>query len=243
MQSFSMLNPGNEIKENWYLWKDSEHSPFFNMATDECLLENSEGLGIPLLRIYGWDRPSVSIGYTQDYNAAPHREYTVVRRPTGGGIVYHDNDLTYTIAVPPSHRILSLDRIESYHVFHRAVLRALAAFGLRGILSDTPSPPVDRASMKCFITPTRYDVLCGNEKYAGSAQRRTRNGILHQGSILLDAADGDRSMLTEKLADAFAEEFAVVFVPFSPDAAFIGKIMALEKEKFSRPEWNISKNC
>lgn len=236
-----MLNTENRNHENWYLWKDSARSPFFNMAADECLLENSEDIAVPLLRIYGWDRPSVSIGYTQDYNAAPHREYTVVRRPTGGGIVYHDKDLTYTITIPFRHRILSLDRIESYHVFHRAVLRALAAFGHRGVLSDKSAPAFDRATMQCFVTPTRYDIVCDSRKYAGSAQRRTKKGILHQGSILLEAAGGNMDLLAEGLVSAFEEEFNISFMPFAPGAEFFRRIEALENGKFSRAEWNISK--
>lgn len=236
-----MIDTEKVNSENWYLWEDAARSPFFNMAADECILENSESIAIPLLRIYGWDRPSVSIGYTQDYNAAPHREYTVVRRPTGGGIVYHDKDLTYTIMIPAGHKILSLDRIESYHVFHRAVLRALASFGHKGVLSDKSAPAVDRATMRCFVTPTRYDVVCENRKYAGSAQRRTQKGILHQGSILLEAAGGNMELLAERLVSAFAEEFNISFLPFSPSPEFIRQTESLEKEKFSKTEWNVSK--
>ena len=54
---------------------------------------------------YGWDRKSASIGYIQKFSAVEDQSYTVVRRPTGGGVVFHDVDLTYTVAVPKGHYI------------------------------------------------------------------------------------------------------------------------------------------
>ena len=86
-------------QKQWYLYIDTAHDPFYNMAMDEVLLHSAKGLGAPLIRMYDWDCPSVSIGYVQHYDAAPNDKYTVVRRPTGGGVVYHDNDLTYTAIV------------------------------------------------------------------------------------------------------------------------------------------------
>ena len=51
--------------EKWYLWEDTDHSPMLNMAIDENLLPAISLLQKPLLRIYGWDRPAVSIGFVQ----------------------------------------------------------------------------------------------------------------------------------------------------------------------------------
>jgi lipoate-protein ligase A len=228
-------------KEKWFLWEDANRSPFMNMALDELLLENAPGLNKPLIRIYGWDRPSISIGYVQDYFAAKKTGFTIVRRPTGGGIVYHDNDLTYTAVIPASHPINNLDRMESYHVFHRAAMRALAHFGLEASLAQAETPTPDRATMKCFTTPTRYDLICEDKKLAGAAQRRTKNGILHQGSISLDASNGDKKRLAEKLKAGIVDEFMIDFVEFKPEESFIKQASGLSDEKYASDKWNIEK--
>ena len=165
-------------------------------------------------------------------------KYSIVRRPTGGGIVYHDRDLTYTIVVPAAHRFEKLDRVESYHVFHRAILLAMKRFGLEGRLaSDTPQVQ-DRAVMRCFVTPTKYDVLCGNRKIAGAAQRRTKNGILHQGSISLEISGGDRKKLSEELAAGFSSEFKISFENFGIPDELSGEADTLSAAKFATDEWN-----
>lgn len=212
-----------------------------NMAIDELLLEKSEVLGGRiLLRIYGWDSPSISIGYTQHYSSVSSEsgKYSIVRRPTGGGIVYHDRDLTYTVIVPAGHAVERLDRVESYHVFHRAVLLAMRKFGLEGRLASDMANVQDRATMKCFVTPTKYDVLCGNRKIAGAAQRRTRKGILHQGSISLEVSGGDRNALSAELIEGFASEFKIGFETFSVPDEFSSEAGKLSSAKFAADEWN-----
>jgi len=228
-------------QKQWYLYIDIAHDPFYNMAMDETLLQNAEKTGTPLIRIYDWDRPSVSIGYVQRYAAAPYEKYTVVRRPTGGGIVYHDNDLTYTAVVPAGDPICKLNRIDSYHVFHEAILKTLAEFGLEGSLSPDECAPVDRATMQCFTTPTRYDVVADGKKYAGAAQRRTKDGILHQGSIDLTILDCDKKLLTKKLLAAFEKQFNMNFIDFKPDSGLLKKAAELAEKKYALDNWNIHK--
>ncbi len=226
---------------NWLLWLDGSHSPYENMAIDELLLAEVARSGMPLIRIYDWNCPSVSIGYVQKYEAAPQHGYTIVRRPTGGGVVFHDTDLTYTAVIPAPHPICALDRVESYHVFHRAVLRTLAAFGRHGQLAPNECGPVDRATMQCFTTPTRYDVVCDHTKYAGAAQRRGRDGILHQGSIALKAADGDKDALIAQLIKCFEEEFKIRFESYHPADRLLSEARQLAAGKYSRPEWNVTR--
>ena len=222
----------------WLLWLDINRDPYMNMSIDELLLLRIAGFGTPVVRIYGWDRKSVSIGYVQDYEATPREGYVIVRRMTGGGVVFHDKDLTYTVAIPGGHPICALDRIESYHVFHRAVKEALAGFGLQAELSAAECGAVDRATMQCFVTPTRYDVLCGGQKYAGAAQRRTRDGILHQGSIDLKASGGNSAILTEKLIKAFEKQFEIGFIEFNVSREFLHDAEILSGIKYSTEQWN-----
>ena len=227
------------MNEKWHVWRDGDRPPPVNMAVDELLLEKPEFLqGRILLRLYGWDRPSVSIGYSQKYGAVSAESgYSVVRRPTGGGIVYHDMDLTYTVVVPALHPIEKLDRVESYHVFHRAVLRAMSVFGKKGSLADSSVSVSDRAAMKCFSTPTKYDVICENRKMAGAAQRRTKKGILHQGSISLEVSGGDRNKLAEELIKGFASEFNVEFENFIVPDVLLAEADNLSSAKFATAEW------
>ncbi|MFA7230253.1 MAG: biotin/lipoate A/B protein ligase family protein [Victivallaceae bacterium] len=226
----------------WFLWLDEKRSPYLNMSIDELLLTDSASTGAPVVRFYGWDRPAVSIGYVQSYDAAPHHTHTVVRRPTGGGVVYHNHDLTYTVVIPAGHQICELDRTESYHVFHRAIQCALGEFGVQASLSSSESAPVDRATMQCFVTPTRYDVVGNGKKYAGAAQRRTRDGILHQGSIDLAVADGNRELLIEKLITALQTQFAIEFIEFNVSKSLFDRATALAGTKYSTEEWNKHKH-
>ena len=84
-------------EEKWLYWCDTVHDPYFNMSMDEVLLSNSAlQENRVLVRIYRWDRPSVSFGSAQICPQELADKYTLVRRPTGGGVVYHDVDLTYT---------------------------------------------------------------------------------------------------------------------------------------------------
>ena len=100
------------MAESWLFWNDTPHSPAWNMAADEALLQNAPATGTPLLRCYAWDRPAVSIGYVQRLDAAPEG-FAAVRRPTGGGIVYHDYDFTFSVAFPMGHWLTGLDRTQS----------------------------------------------------------------------------------------------------------------------------------
>ncbi|OGV51432.1 MAG: hypothetical protein A2X49_16910 [Lentisphaerae bacterium GWF2_52_8] len=225
-------------QEKWFLWRDEARPAALNMAIDEVLLAEISSINTPILRLYSWDTPSVSIGYVQDFAAAPQEGYKIVRRPTGGGVVFHVADLTYTVVLPPRHRICSFERVESYRVFHRIVLKALEAFGVQGSLAPDGLPGADRATMRCFNTPTRYDVLDGSRKLAGAAQRRTRNGLLHQGSIMLDAAAGDGNMLSSQLLYAWKEILGAEFSDFTPNEEFFSRAKELAGEKYANDAWN-----
>lgn len=213
------------MKNKWLFWDDFAHHPQENMNIDARLLKDASALnGPPLIRFYDWDRPAVSIGAFQKEAIVDDKSYYIVKRPTGGGVVYHENEFTYTIVVPKEHYINSLDRVESYRVFHKAIVRAFAKFSLKGLLVDSEQPKADRATMQCFTTPTKYDILCedgdGNiAKFAGSAQRRTKFGILHQGSIVLDPVMGGKNRLAKVLKKAFEDEFDILFENFKPDWA------------------------
>ena len=224
-------------KDKWLLWNDSKHFSYFNMAADEKLLEQAEKLNKIIIRFYFWRDKAATIGYIQKYSAAPN-DYTIIRRPTGGGVVFHDKDLTYTVAVPGSHKIYKLDRTESYHIFHRAILKALKYFKKTGDLAPDLKSTENRQTVKCFTSPTKYDIIVGTKKIAGAAQRRTKSGILHQGSILKEVADGNVEALQESMIYALQREFNIEFDPFVPDELFIEETEKLAEEKYHSASWN-----
>lgn len=226
---------------HWLLWRDTAHEPWFNMAADELLLgRTADFAGKVLVRLYRWDRPAVSLGSSQLYPAELAEDYTIVRRPTGGGVVYHDIDLTYTVVVPPGHPIMALDRMESYRIFHRALLAGLSSSGVAAELAAEGTPHVERATMRCFVSPSRFDVVApGGGKYAGAAQRRTRMGILHQGSILLSAAGGDWERLAAELLHSLEKEFSIGWRDWRPDEAFCAAAADLGRRKYASDDWNL----
>ncbi|NMA43327.1 MAG: lipoate--protein ligase family protein [Oligosphaeraceae bacterium] len=234
---FSSLPPLSP--ELWDLWQDQAHSPAFNMAADETLLETAAQRGRPLLRYYAWDCLAVSIGYIQRYNAAPEG-FAVVRRPTGGGVVYHDHDFTYTLVFPQGHWLTELDRNQSYDHINRCILQALGSMQLATRLADNDiSSEVDRQAMVCFTNPTRYDILLDERKVAGSAQRRNQYGILHQGSLHFGGPlPVARETLATAIQDAFTNMLNISFQTFRPDPELLQKINLLAREKYNCPEWN-----
>jgi lipoate-protein ligase A len=168
--------------EEWLLLRTDAGSAAFNMAVDEALLLHARELGKPVLRFYAWSEPAASFGYFQRYaevaKATPLRP--LVRRPTGGGIVSHDCDWTYSVVLPPGHFWYQLKAIESYRRIHEWVK---AAFNETGILAELASEPRREVAGQCFVGAEQFDVLAQNRKIAGAAQRRTRDGLLIQGSV------------------------------------------------------------
>ena len=225
--------------EAWDLWLDGPHPPAFNMAADEALLLGAPDRRRPLLRLYAWDRPAVSIGYIQRLDAAPPG-FAVVRRPTGGGVVYHDHDVTYTAVFPPDHSLNQLDRLKSYDDLNRAVQNGLQRLDLDARLSDALIPrAVDRLTMVCFQHPTRYDILLNGRKVGGSAQRRVREGLLHQGSLHFGGPlPVPRNRLADALLDGFRDTLHVTFTPFTPDHTLLQRIAELEHDKYDNQDWN-----
>ena len=155
------------------------HEAPLNMALDEVLLASATG---PMLRVYRWARPAVSFGYfgkVADVAAAwPGRE--MVRRWTGGGIVPHGADVTYTLVVPRGCAFFRLRPDESYRTIHEHLAALLATLGTTVQVAASASAKISDA---CFENPARHDLLGAAGKIAGAAQRRTRDGLLIQGSV------------------------------------------------------------
>lgn len=161
----------------------------WNMAVDEVLWRWSAATGRCCWRFYRWKEPTLSLGYFQSYEErlrhAPSLSCPVVRRPSGGGAIVHDKELTYSLAIPASHP-LAVRRSPLYRAVHTALVEALAELGVAAALCVLPEA-ASRAEQPflCFQRRTSGDVLLGQAKIAGSAQRRDRGAVLQHGSILL----------------------------------------------------------
>ena len=177
-----------EIMEHWRLFQDSPADGETNMAADFNLLREAENGATPALRIYGWSRPTLSIGYAQsadddvDIEFAERNAIPVVRRPTGGRAVLHDAELTYAVAMPDSsafHGSLS----QVYEFVTDALRQAILSFGVKLDTSVSDAPL--RSNPCCFATRTRSEISIGGRKVSGSAQRRLKRSALQHGSVIL----------------------------------------------------------
>ena len=223
--------------ESCLLWMDGSHGPYLNMAIDELMLERMDSIGKVVLRFYEWNIPSASFGYSQKPRAVTRTGLTLVRRPTGGGVVYHDVDLTYTLVIPAGHPICDLNRMDSYKVIHEPIMKAVLDLGQGAHLAPDLGIKHDRATLQCFVSPSPNDVLAAdNTKLAGAAQRRTRKGILHQGSVSLKA--GEHDQILNAIRDELGKAFSFDYVPFAPDAEFMAAAEHLAASKYATPAWN-----
>jgi len=147
----------------------ASRSAAMNMAIDEALLETAK---VPSIRFYRWQSPALSFGYFGKFtDVANHAvERDLVRRWTGGGVVFHGEDLTYAIVIPPSDPVLSESSRSLYAAIHAALRNALVASGERAELA----PAADVAAIldrgyNCFANPVRADVMLNGRKIAGGS--------------------------------------------------------------------------
>ena len=166
----------------------------FNMAVDEALLLSYEaGQSPPTLRVYTWFSPTLSLGYAQnvekeiDVAACRQHGVTLVRRPTGGRAVLHDQEATYSVVMPLRLADREASITEHYHRIGVALAAALRHAGLAvrlerpSVLAAAPRS----ASPACFAAMSRYELSATGRKLVGSAQKRGRRSLLQHGSIPL----------------------------------------------------------
>lgn len=164
-----------------------------------------------MLRFYRWDKPAISFGYFVSFAeaSATAAGRAMVRRWTGGGIVPHGQDLTYSIVVPATEPFFSVPSRLIYENVHRVLCSALRATddkragsaiaALYQTRHGTESTLIDRRYNDCFANPVDADVMVDGQKIAGAAQRKTRGGLLHQGSIQQENLGPDFIMTFGKL--------------------------------------------
>jgi lipoate-protein ligase A len=226
---------------SWFFLNSGKGDPAFNMALDEALLENAARLKHPVLRFYGWTEAAATFGYFQKYSEVERatRLRPLIRRPTGGGIVPHDADWTYSVAVPPGHEWHSLAATESYRRIHEWIQHAFAELKIATELAPQAhkaASPIPGGA--CFVGYEKFDLLWHGKKIAGAAQRRNRLGLLIQGSVqpppvTIARSDWEHAMLT-----AGEKAFGIVWQSTDADALLLAEAERLTAAKFSRKEYN-----
>ena len=201
---------------NWLLFNSGKCDAPFNMALDEALLENISRLGQPVLRFYGWTEPAATFGYFQKFSevAVATTLRPLIRRPTGGGLVPHDADWTYSFIVPPGHEWHSLKAEESYRRIHDWLRLAFAELNV-----ETELAPCCKKSLpgQCFVGHEKFDLLWHGKKIAGAAQRRNKSGLLIQGSVQPPPLSLTRADWENAMRGAAERHFAVSWTDFAPD--------------------------
>jgi lipoate-protein ligase A len=205
-------------------YDESSRSAPLNMAIDEALLEFATQ---PTIRFYQWDHPALSFGYFGRFAEVENEPRDLVRRWTGGGIVLHGEDLTYSLVIPSSDAAFAESSTSIYEKVHKALGAGLAASGLQAELVSIAAPKI---SESCFANPVRADVLSNGRKVAGAAQRRARSGLLQQGSIQnVDFGNG--------FADLFAKELYGEYRPIHFDDRLLARAEQIAEQKYATKAW------
>lgn len=161
-----------------------------NMRLDEKLLLELDPAGEPILHLYLWNGPAATYGYFID--PGEHLDLTKIhshrislaRRPTGGGIIFHIWDLAFSFLMPSGHPCFSTNTLANYRFVNEIVLEVMRDYlQLHDPLELLPQD--QGGGHFCMAKPTMYDVVHQGRKIAGAAQRRRKNGYLHQGTISL----------------------------------------------------------
>jgi lipoate-protein ligase A len=261
----------------WQLIVEPEPLPgSWNMAVDEHLYRLAGDSPRTFLRFYRWERPTVSLGYSQDASKVVDVEFCrshgvdIVRRMTGGKLVLHEREVTYSTASADAGVFTDTLR-ESYRRISRALLRGLALMGVAARMAETSPPAYVRGTMPCFAFPARDEIEIGGRKIVGSAQKRTGALFLQHGSVPLEKDEpllaavsrpGETpeglgmTSLSEALGRpvdfdsavgflvrGFAEEFCASFEPFTLAPADLDAVRSLQSSRYASDAWTFRRGA
>ena len=214
-----------------------------NMAIDEFLM-HSQGFGArPTLRFYGWDKPSVSIGYFQKIGDAVRKfdavqkDIPVVRRLSGGGTVLHGEDLTFSLSIGTVNPFFPTDVKSSYLRINEAVRTGLKELCPQLDYADCRTVPTGKrqaGERNCFEQPACYDLLLSGKKILGASQRRIGKELLHQSSLFLSE---DRERLTRAIVNGFASLWKVAFDEKPLSGEELAQARELEERRYGSSDW------
>lgn len=215
---------------------------FEHMALDETLAHDAPEE--PVLRFYHWMAgPAVTFGYGQFYDfvrrGAPAASGPLCRRPTGGGMVFHGADLTFSLVFQTD-----LSPKEIYARLHEAVRLALerenavCAYGQEPVGAEAYAPQQNGAASACFVRPVENDLLAAGKKILGGAIRRFGKTALYQGSLQYGSAR-ENPAFRRAVKNAAQEALSVRFCPAVLDGRRLASARKLADEQYRIDGWNL----
>jgi lipoate-protein ligase A len=245
------------------------------MAVDEHLFRRLDKAARTAVRFYRWERPTASLGYSQRVEDVLALEYCknngidVVRRITGGKLVLHWREITYSI-VSSDTSTFSGTLAESYKRISQALILGLEKIGLRARLAGPPPSSYSRGNMPCFAYPARDEIEVDGRKIVGSAQKRVGGRFLQHGSMplqgdegLLDrislsrengsgskmisvsevlGKDADAGWVAENLVDGLAEYFRIDFEPSALGLSELKDIRRIQEKRYANEAWTMGQS-
>jgi len=173
-----------EEKSSFRVIKDGQNSAKINMATDDSLISSFEENDMPILRVYYWSK-SFTIGVSQDfasYSFCDEYDGNFAKRVTGGGVLFHGHDLSYSLVIP-TPMLKSYNIKQSYEMICYFLLNFYKKLGLKtSFAKDDESVTLSKNEF-CQVGYEAYDILVNRQKIGGNAQRRTKKVIFQHGSI------------------------------------------------------------
>ena len=180
------------MEKTWRLILDQKHNGYYNMAVDEAILLGYESFKIPTLRVYGWDKPFISLGYNQNFREVLNSksEIPFVRRITGGSAIIHHKELTYSLVCSLEDLNLPKAVKASYRIICSFLKHFYSQLGLKASFANDLDPKSQEIKKNlgkyknfCFSSWQQFDLLVERKKIGGNAQRRRKNIIFQHGSI------------------------------------------------------------
>lgn len=241
------------MKNRWRIIDTGPADAFTNMAFDETLLRSyTTHLSPPTFRVYGWDPAALSLGYSQDarkeLGAAASDPF--VRRITGGGIIKHGNELTYSLVCAKKDLGIPESVVSAYKAISLFLITFYKKLGLDAAFACDAAAPGEKfgiPSAFCFESKEKYDIVIGGRKLGGSAQKRSRNVIFQHGSIPLASLKEllgrpvNAPALSEVLVEAFIATFGMTAEKGRFSAAEESLFQDLKTRKYQSREWNFDR--
>ncbi|MFN2463451.1 MAG: biotin/lipoate A/B protein ligase family protein [Candidatus Dormibacteria bacterium] len=197
------------MRPSWRLVVDGPADGAANMARDGALLDELVAGERPAtLRFYAWSPACISLGLGQrddilDMDSVRAAGLEVVRRPTGGQALLHDDELTYSVVASQQDPVVGGTLMQSYHAISEALLAGLAEMGIDGVGAACEPRPASGLTPVCFASASAEEVLVDGRKLLASAQWRSRGAFLQHGSLLLTDRQTE---LPRYMRDAAARE-------------------------------------
>ncbi|HJO48872.1 MAG TPA: biotin/lipoate A/B protein ligase family protein [Candidatus Scalindua sp.] len=257
-----------ETNNNWRLLYTPDVDPYMNMAIDEALtrkcIDSEERPAT--IRLYTWKETSCSIGYFQKMKAVlkatNNKEIPVVRRPTGGGIVYHGNDITFSIVKKRMQPGKQENITSFYKLIGESLLRGLERLGLTGtsyypeeesLRSAQEGKPLNNRLPQqsfCSETPAKYDIMINGSKVAGYAARKSQGAVLCQGYLDVyerweEKYNGSHekaiNLLFDNLAASFKDVFGITLTSSQLTEEEMRSANEIRDKKYACDDWNYRK--